>query len=130
MTIARLSPDDPKFIRFFPAAHAPPRWSKDQKQSSMKFDPWQIEQSLNDPAIRAEAAEVLRSLIDRIELRRAGDGQGMAAILYGELASILSLCSESGRKEKLPKAAASGSQLSVVAGACNHRELTLPPIHI
>ena len=46
---------------------------------------------------------MLRSLIDRIELRRAGDGQGMAAILYGELASILSLCSESGRKKNSPK---------------------------
>jgi len=76
----------------------------------------QLEQALNDPTIRAEAAEVLRSLIDRIELRPGGEGQGIAATLHGDLAEILALCDNSGRKQKLPKAEASGSQLSVVAG--------------
>jgi hypothetical protein len=32
------------------------------------------------------------------------------------LAQILALCGDTGRKQKLPKAGASGSQLSVVAG--------------
>ena len=76
----------------------------------------QLEKALNDPAIRVEAAEVLRSLIDRIELRPRGEHGGVAATLHGDLAQILTLCADPGRKKKLPKAAASGSQLSVVAG--------------
>jgi len=90
----------------------------------------QLEKALNDPAIRAEASDVLRSLIDRIELRPAGEGHGIAAMLYGDLAEILAVCADPGGKKNLPKAAASGSRLSVVAGACNHRELTLLPVHI
>ena len=39
----------------------------------------QLETSLNDSAIREEAAEVLRSLIDRIELHPRGDGKGVDA---------------------------------------------------
>ena len=85
----------------------------------------QLEQSLNDPAIRAETADVLRSLIDRIELRPKGEGQGIAATLHGDLAQILALCADAGRKQKLPKAEASGSQLSVVAGARYQRCLHL-----
>ncbi len=49
----------------------------------------QLEQALNDPNIRAEAADVLRSLINRIELHPKGDGQGIAATLHGDLAQIL-----------------------------------------
>jgi DNA invertase Pin-like site-specific DNA recombinase len=85
----------------------------------------QLEKALNDPAIRAEAAEALRSLIDRIELRPGDDGQGIAAALHGDLAQILALCDDSARKRKLPKAETSGSQLSVVAGARNQRCLHL-----
>ena len=85
----------------------------------------QLEQALNDPTIRAEAADVLRSLIDRIELRPGAEGQGIAATLHGDLAQILGLCDDSGRKQKLPKAGASGSQLSVVAGARNSVVCTL-----
>jgi site-specific DNA recombinase len=78
----------------------------------------QLEEALNDPAIRAEAADVLRSLIDRIELRPAGKCPGIAAVLYGDLAEILAVCTDPGGKKKLPKGAADpGSQLSVVAGA-------------
>jgi site-specific DNA recombinase len=85
----------------------------------------QLETALNDPAIRAEAAEALRSLIDRIELRPGDDGQGIAAALHGDLAQIMALCNDSARKRKLPKAETSGSQLSVVAGARNQRCLHL-----
>lgn len=46
----------------------------------------QLETSLNDPAIREEAADVLRSLIDRIELHPRPDGKGVDARLYGDLA--------------------------------------------
>ncbi len=80
----------------------------------------QLEQALNDPAIRTEAAEVLRTLIDRIELRPEEKGQGIAATLYGDLAQILAICDDPDRKQKLPKAGASGSQLSVVAAARSH----------
>jgi site-specific DNA recombinase len=76
----------------------------------------QLEQALNDPAIRAEATDILRSLIERIELRPKGAGQGIAATLHGDLAQILALCGDADGKQKLPKAGASGSQLSVVAG--------------
>ena len=76
----------------------------------------QLEDALNDPTIRAEAAGVLRSLIDRIELHPRGEGQGIAATLFGDLAEILALCADPGRKKKLPEAVASGSPLSVVAG--------------
>jgi hypothetical protein len=41
----------------------------------------------------------------------------MVAALHSDLAQISALCADSGRKRKLPKAAGSGSQLSVVAGA-------------
>jgi len=73
---------------------------------------------------------VLRSLIDRVELRPRGNRKGIAATLHGDLARILALCDDSGRKQKRPKAEASRRQLSVVAEACNHRESTLPPVSI
>jgi hypothetical protein len=85
----------------------------------------QLETSLNDPAIREEAADVLRSLIDRIELHPRPDGNGLDARLYGDLAEIRAFCDESNRKEKLPKTRASGSQLSVVAGTRNRLDLQL-----
>jgi hypothetical protein len=61
----------------------------------------QLDQALNDPAIRTEAAEVLRTLIDRIELRPEEKGQGIAATLYGDLAQILAICDDPDRKQKL-----------------------------
>jgi site-specific DNA recombinase len=76
----------------------------------------QLETSLNDSAIREEAAEVLRSLIDRIELSPRGDGKGVYAVLHGDLAEILAFCHESDGAKKLPKTGVSASQLSVVAG--------------
>ncbi|MEE9590682.1 MAG: hypothetical protein V3V97_21980, partial [Hyphomicrobiaceae bacterium] len=45
--------------------------------------------------------------------------------LIRDLAEILSLCEEAPRIRKLPGAKGSGSQLSVVAGACNQRYLHL-----
>jgi site-specific DNA recombinase len=79
----------------------------------------QLETSLNDPAIREEAADALRSLIDRIELHPGSDGK-VAAMLHGDLAQILAICGESDRREKLLETGASGSQLSVVAGTRSH----------
>jgi hypothetical protein len=42
----------------------------------------QLETALNDPAIRNEAADVLRSLVDRIELHPRTDGNGIDALLH------------------------------------------------
>ena len=75
-----------------------------------------LETSLNDPAVRLEAADALRALIDRIELYPGGDGPGIDAVLHGDLAQILALCQSVESKRKLPRAVGSGSQLSVVAG--------------
>ena len=76
----------------------------------------ELERSLNDPAIRGEAAEVLRSLVDRIELNPRKEGEGVDATLHGDLAEILSFCAQPDRKDQPPKAKASGGPLSVVAG--------------
>jgi hypothetical protein len=84
-----------------------------------------LEEALNDPAIKTEAAEIMRGLIDRIELRPREDGPGLQACLHGDLAQILTFCDGTKGKKKLPDPGGSGSQLSVVAGARNHRELTL-----
>jgi hypothetical protein len=55
-----------------------------------------LRDALNDEAHRAEAADILRTLIDRIELRPVTTkGQKTLAIdLHGELAGILSLASK------------------------------------
>jgi site-specific DNA recombinase len=75
-----------------------------------------LERSLNDPDIREEAADILRSLIDRIELHPRSEGKSVDALLYGDLAEILALCASTDDKRKLPRTAVPGSQLSVVAG--------------
>ncbi len=78
-----------------------------------------LEAALNDPAIKDEAGEILRGLIDRIELVPPDDGPGLEARLYGDLARILVFCGGATGKEKLPSSGEPGSQLSVVAGARN-----------
>ena len=44
--------------------------------------------------------------------------------LYGELAGLINLANGH------PRARGTGVQVTLVAGTCNHRELTLPPIPI
>ena len=63
----------------------------------------QLEAALNDPAIRDEAADVLRSLIDRIELRPRDCRNGVDATLHGALAQILALCGGTDGKGNSPK---------------------------
>ena len=70
-----------------------------------------LEEALNEPQCRAEASEVLRSLIERIVLFPTDDG--LTAELTGDIASILAACGENNR---IPDPEESGSQLSVVAG--------------
>ncbi len=76
-----------------------------------------LEQALNDPAIKTEAAEILRGLIDRIELNPRQDGSGLDARLHGDLVRILEFCEAAQDKKELPGSGEPGSQLSVVAGA-------------
>ncbi len=76
-----------------------------------------LEQALNDPAIRTEAAGILRSLIERVELRPSQEGGRLDAILHGDLARILTLCEAAAGTKKRPEPEGSGRLLSVVAGA-------------
>jgi len=83
----------------------------------------ELEVALNDDSIKAEAGEILRSLIDRVVLTpAAGAPDGIEAQLHGDLAAILALSNNQGRKQKLPAKGKAGSQLSVVAGGRNHRQ--------
>jgi site-specific DNA recombinase len=86
----------------------------------------ELERALNDDSIKAEAAEILRSLIDRIVLTPTADApDGIDAQLHGDLAAVLALGADTSDKQRLPAAGAVGSQLSVVARARNHLDLLL-----
>ncbi len=88
------------------------------------------------------AGEILRGMVDRIEITPApnttgnsgGDDpvpdaesspqpSGIAVILYGELAAVIGLAEENETID-------SKRGFSLSAGACNHRELTLPAVII
>ena len=67
--------------------------------------------ALNAPETRAEAAEILRGLIDTIELRPSAEAYDI--LLRGDLAGILTLASNS----KKPATGGDGlSQVALVAG--------------
>ena len=74
-----------------------------------------LELALNDDSIKAEAGDLLRSLIDRVVLTPAADApDGIDAQLHGDLAAVLALSDP--EKQKLPAVGTVGSQLSVDAG--------------
>ena len=74
--------------------------------------------SLNADDIRAEAGEILRSLVDRVVLTPDDDGTSLKAELYGDLAEILAFSSSGNSDKKIPGSCSEpGSLLSVVAGA-------------
>ena len=81
-----------------------------------------LQRALDDDAIRSEAATILRGQIERIVLTPSKVGN-LDAELHGDLAGVLALCE--GRECERPGKALPGRRLSVVAGARNHRELTL-----
>jgi hypothetical protein len=86
----------------------------------------ELELALNDDSIKAEAGEIIRSLIDRIVLTPAAAAPGgLDAQLHGDLVAVLELSSENPDKQKLPGLGGPGSQLSVVAGERNHLDLLL-----
>ena len=81
----------------------------------------QMETALNDPAIRGEAAEALRSLIEEIVvLPDPSAPDGLGATLYGELATLLSLLEREAVRgvhtKRPPRTYVLGGQLSLVAG--------------
>jgi len=75
-----------------------------------------LETALNDPAIKPEAAEVLRTMITKIELTPRIDEPGLDALIHGDLAEILAICETEGLKQEHPAMVQAGRQLSVVAG--------------
>lgn len=82
----------------------------------------QLESLLSDPAQRDEAMELIRSMIEGIELTPRTDSGSMNASLRGDLARILSVCAAGTGNEKAPEAGLPGLSLSVVAGTGNSRE--------
>src|SRR5260370_24737600 len=73
-----------------------------------------LQEALSDAATELEADEIIRSLIDRIELTPEGD---MLAIkLYGDLAQIIAFSETSAGQQKGPISDEMGPILSVVAG--------------
>jgi DNA invertase Pin-like site-specific DNA recombinase len=81
-----------------------------------------LAEALNDEHTRLEAAECIRELIG--EIRLVPEDGKLRVELYGELAALLNLANGH------PRSKGTGVQITLVAGACNHRELTLPPIAI
>ncbi len=101
-----------------------------------------LEEALADPEIRSEAGEILRSLIDRIEITPAPDATGgpgegnpapddggtpqppgIAITLYGELAAVIGFAEDNGAIENKRR-------FSLSAGARNQRESLIFPVHL
>ena len=83
-----------------------------------------LQEALKDPLLHDEAMDILRSLIERVEMQPS-DG-GYEITLVGEIAHMISLSTgKSGQEaDHIP------SSVKVVAEARSHRELTLPAIAI
>ncbi len=80
-----------------------------------------LEIALNDPAIQTEAATILRGLIDAVVLH-PGAGRGeVQAELHGKLIALLRL----GEGRKAKTRTSPDMRVSLVAGACNHRQHTV-----
>ena len=73
-----------------------------------------LAEALSAPETRVEAVDIIRELVDRVELRPNKDG-GLDAVLYGDLAAMLSAPHSERRTANDPDRG-SGSLLSVVAG--------------
>ena len=61
-----------------------------------------LEEVLNDPAIRDEANELLRSLIERVELSPGEEGQPMQAVLLAISREIFAVCEAAAEKMNRP----------------------------
>ena len=81
-----------------------------------------LAEALNAADNRAEAADLLRSLIDRID-RTPNSGGKLNIDLHGDLAGILSLAANKDRP--LDERDLSVRQVKVVAGTRNHRDFRI-----
>ena len=81
---------------------------------------------LDDEATRPQAVEIIRSLIEKIEIRPGQERGHCEVILVGALAQILAFA----QQKTTAASSGDGGTFLMVAGACNHRELTLPPVSI
>jgi site-specific DNA recombinase len=71
-----------------------------------------LAEALADEAMRGEAFELIRSLLDKIVL--VPEGEELRIEIHGELAGILELCQDG----KTPgRSRASAEQITLVAGA-------------
>ena len=77
--------------------------------------------ALNDPNTLIEANTAIRQLIERVQL--VPEKGELKIELYGELAALLKLGTEP--KNEYPQAESEGVQMTMVAGARNHRYLHL-----
>ncbi len=78
--------------------------------------------ALNADENRAEAADLIRSLVDRITLTPNDEGK-LDIYLFGDLAGILSMAANKNRP--LQKSDPSVLQVKMVAGAGNQRYLQI-----
>jgi site-specific DNA recombinase len=81
-----------------------------------------LAEALNAEDTCLEAAECIRELIE--EVRLVPKGEALEIELYGELAALINLANGQHRSK------GTGLQVTLVAGTCNHRELTLPPVPV
>ena len=81
-----------------------------------------LAEALNDDENRAEAAELIRSLVERITLTPNEEGK-LEIDLFGDLAGILSLAAQ--KERPLEESDPSVRQVKMVAGARNSRFLRL-----
>ncbi len=65
---------------------------------------------------REEAMGLIRAMIEKVELHPRGDGRGLDAVLFGDLAAILAACSAAQTAKRPGAGGPPGRLLSVVAG--------------
>ena len=88
-----------------------------------------LPEPLNQPALRDEAFDLIRSLIDEVRLVPV-DGE-LGIEIKGELAGVLELCQQANSKKPGDLSTAGlAEQIKMVAGERNHRQLTLPPVAV
>ncbi len=80
-----------------------------------------LHQALESEETKAEAAEIIRGLVDAIVL--TPENGELRIDLHGDLAGILALAADGKKPAAMSRDGL--EQIKVVAGACNHRELTL-----
>lgn len=86
-----------------------------------------LAEALTADETRAEAADLLRALIDRIELTPDEESNKLEIDLYGDLAGILGLAAK--RSGPLDESDPSVVQVKMVAGARNHLKLLSTPTY-